>query len=142
MTAPTQMPCVCVIGQSIFRLFRALDEHDDESALRLFADSAVWQRPGGERVGAIAIARELKSRPRERRIVHLVTNLIVGSRGSYAEVTFSALAFADNSPRPGEASLMSLPLAIDAYQASLSPVSEGWLVGRLASTRLFSSGSP
>ena len=124
--------------QTILRLFRALDDNDDELALTFFAKTAVWRRPLGECVGETAIRQELLSRSRTRRIVHLVSNLIIRNRDELnANVTFNSLAFADNRPLPGTPSPMSLPIALDLYHAEMRVEDTRWVIARMECTRLF-----
>lgn len=126
------------IEQAVLCLFLAIDADEPQRVADCFTEDGVWHRRNGERVGRAAIIDEMHSRPRGRRIQHLVSNLIImdGNAGR-AEVVFKTLAFADDHPEAGRASPLTLPIALDAYSAALANAQGVWRVSRLMSDRLF-----
>lgn len=126
------------IEQHLISLFRAIDSNDAVGVASCFSENGVWDRPSGMKQGHGQIAAEVLQRPQDRRIEHLITNLFwINPEGDNARVLFKSLAFAETEENPDQPLGMSLPLALDQYEAKLVRSGKGWSITRLQSVRRF-----
>jgi hypothetical protein len=126
------------VEQSILKLFAAIDAHSGVMVAAAFSADGVWIRHTYPCAGRDAIIDAMDRRPADRAIQHLISNFIVKAIDrTQAQTSFTVLAYADDRPIAGEPSPMSLPIALDRYDATLVNCDGTWLVSHLAGDRLF-----
>ncbi len=69
-------------AQTLIRFFRALDDRDEATLVRLLAPGGVWHRQGAELRSEADIAAAMAERSPTMRIHHLLTNVFAEAHGA------------------------------------------------------------
>lgn len=121
-------------AQTLIRFFRALDDRDEATLVRLLAPGGVWHRQGAELRSEADIRAAMAARSPTMRIHHLLTNVFAEAHGAdEAEVTAYMLVVRHNSKTPptGPSPLSGVE-NIRTMRARMRRTADGWRILRLS----------
>ncbi len=121
--------------QVFLRFMQCLDAGDPAAATALVAPDVIWYRRGEELRGPKAIAEVIRSRPKERTIRHLLSNLVVTLTDSQRAVSRAYYAaWVHEGPPPCR---VRGPERVGDYHAGYLRDGDQWRIVLLRAERIF-----
>ncbi|NKY29979.1 nuclear transport factor 2 family protein [Nocardia gamkensis] len=123
------------------RLGRALDEGRFEELRAIYTPDATAKTPGGTAEGREAlIAQASRNHGEDKRIQHVIGNVLIDLRGDAADVRANLIAtFAPTSP-DGTIPRPQYTLG-EVYRFDAVRTAEGWRLSRVQTTPIWSTGT-
>jgi hypothetical protein len=132
------------ITDVVHRLGVCLDEGRFDEMRTLFVDDATARTPGGTAEGRDALVEQAsRNHPSDRRIQHMITNVVVDQAGDAAEVRANLVVhFAQAGDAVGApATPLGYTLG-EVYRFRAVRTAGGWRLARVEAEPVWTSGSP
>jgi len=125
---------VIAAGQTVTRMYHALDRHDPAGAARCFTPDGIWARGGNDLHGPQQIVDALGKRPATLLTRHYVTNFLVLEHvGAAAKAVFGLTVFRSDTGAPPKLPVSpAVPAMLADVECELARTDDGdWLIRRL-----------
>lgn len=123
------------------RLGRALDEGRFDDLRAIYTPDAIAKTPGGTAEGRDAlIAQASRNHTADKRIQHVISNVLVDVRGNAADVRANLIATFAPAPANGTIPQPQYTLG-EIYRFDAVRTAEGWRLSRVQTTPIWSTGT-
>jgi len=142
MNIPEKLSLVIAAGQTVIRMYRALDRSDYEGVSRCFMPDGIWERTGNALQGQQQILASLNQRSATLFTRHYVTNFVVLEHGGpTAKAEFSLTVYRSDKGAPPTLPMgPALPAMLADVECELACTGSGdWLIKRLDPRITFSA---
>lgn len=142
--ATTALEIGWACSQVVHDFFHHYDQWRYARMLECYAPDGVWHRAGAALRGHARILQELERRPRDQRVVHIITNVRITPTSAstatgtyYVTVYRHAGALAEEAVAPAAGPAMILDGAADFIR-----LEDGWKFSSQTLVRRFEAGGP
>jgi hypothetical protein len=142
MNNPENLSLVSAAGQTVIRMYHALDRSDYAGVSRCFMPDGIWERAGNALRGQQQILASLSQRSATLFTRHYVTNFIVLEHsGAVARAAFSLTVYrSDKGAPPTLPVAPAVPAMLADVECELACTEGGdWLIQRLDPRITFSA---
>ena len=134
MNNPESSSLVVAAGQTVVRMYHALDRSDYPGVSRCFTPDGIWERSGNALHGQQQILASLNQRSATLFTRHYVTNFVVLKQsGSVAKAAFSLIVYRSDKGAPPTLPVdRPVPAMLADVECELACDERGnWLITRL-----------
>jgi len=127
--------------KALTQFFNGLDDRRFEAMLANLAPEGIWLRQGVELKGRAGVSAVLAERSATVVTRHILSNTVIQVTGESAVGETVAIIYHHDDKTGKLPAKLEAPRAILCFKASFRHFPEGWLIERLASSRLFAAES-
>jgi hypothetical protein len=123
-------------SQTVLRLFGAMDALRYADVAAAFTDDGVWHRAGKVLAGRAAIVAAMNERPPDRRVRHVITNIIIDVHDE-TRASGSCYVTAYAGPLSDEPAVINAPWLVLTATHTFRATADGWKISESTITRDF-----